>query len=338
MATPSGTIALSDVNTELSYGSRSVISLNDTVVRTLAGVPNGTISMNDLRGKSNRVSIPGAYTFYVNTTQTIINIGTLSGYVAGKSDITITVNSGVYVYSTSTSTPALTIQGASAGDTITLVNYGYIIGMGGSATGDYNNAGSGTAGGPALSIGNTLTISNYGYIAGGGGGGGCYGGGGAGGGNASTSQNNPVVSVGALGGGPGQTGANGASPTSCCAGGGGGRILPGTGGLQSAGGGAGGGGGVYIYRVSGMLSIWSSLYGGGGGGWGASGGSGTTGSYIYNNAGTPGTGGSGGSAGVNGVSYSVDKTYAGGAGGAAIARNGNAVTVGGSGTVYGGIA
>ena len=44
---------MSDVNTELGRSSAANISLNETAVRTLAGVASGTISMDNLRGKSN---------------------------------------------------------------------------------------------------------------------------------------------------------------------------------------------------------------------------------------------------------------------------------------------
>lgn len=53
MPTPTGTISMSDVNTELGLTSTATISLNDAAVRTLAGVASGTISMDNLRGKSN---------------------------------------------------------------------------------------------------------------------------------------------------------------------------------------------------------------------------------------------------------------------------------------------
>ena len=43
---------MSQVNTELGRSSTATISLNESAVRTLAGVPSGTISMNNLRGKS----------------------------------------------------------------------------------------------------------------------------------------------------------------------------------------------------------------------------------------------------------------------------------------------
>lgn len=58
MATPSAPspISLNDVNVELGNPGTTLISLNDTAVRTLAGAPfstpGTTISLNDLRGKS----------------------------------------------------------------------------------------------------------------------------------------------------------------------------------------------------------------------------------------------------------------------------------------------
>lgn len=52
MTTPTGTISMSDVNIELAKSSTALIALNDGDVRNLAAKPSGTISMNDLRGKS----------------------------------------------------------------------------------------------------------------------------------------------------------------------------------------------------------------------------------------------------------------------------------------------
>lgn len=56
MTLPTGTITMNDVNIELGRASGALITLNDTDVRTLAGKSSGTISMNDLRGKSNAPS------------------------------------------------------------------------------------------------------------------------------------------------------------------------------------------------------------------------------------------------------------------------------------------
>jgi hypothetical protein len=55
MPTPTGTISLNDVNIELGRSSGANINMNDSAVRTLAGVGgSGTIiTMDNLRGKSN---------------------------------------------------------------------------------------------------------------------------------------------------------------------------------------------------------------------------------------------------------------------------------------------
>jgi hypothetical protein len=73
MALPStGPISLANVNVELGLSSTTAISLNQTNVRTLAGVASGTISMADLRGKSNVTFSPDGGTtvgsaVYVNS-------------------------------------------------------------------------------------------------------------------------------------------------------------------------------------------------------------------------------------------------------------------------------
>ena len=48
----SGQISLNQVNVELSRSGTTTISLGETAVRTLAGVPSGAISMSNLWGKS----------------------------------------------------------------------------------------------------------------------------------------------------------------------------------------------------------------------------------------------------------------------------------------------
>ena len=181
----SGQIRLgADVNVELGNSASTQISLGQASVRTLYGVASGSIRLAaDGYGKANRVAL--SYVFSSNTTDSTITASSLPGYIAGKTDLTISVNSGVYVYSTNTANAGLTITGASSGDTIALVNNGYIMGKGGDGA-PHNVYGhpNGYDGGPAISISKSISLTNNSYIGGGGGGGGCnVGGGGAGGGN-----------------------------------------------------------------------------------------------------------------------------------------------------------
>lgn len=52
MTTPTGTIKMSDVRTEIYGVSSSAIDMNDSNVRLLAGIPSGAISMSNLKGKT----------------------------------------------------------------------------------------------------------------------------------------------------------------------------------------------------------------------------------------------------------------------------------------------
>jgi hypothetical protein len=226
---------------------------------------------------SARVTV--SQTYSTNTTQTTLNVSTLPGYVAGITDVTITVNNGVYLYSTSTATPALTISGATAGDTITLVNNGFIMGMGGNGGGNnINTPIAGSPGGPAISLGFNTTIDNTNasaYIGGGGGGGtggntsNCAGGG-AGGGRGGNGFN----TTGGAGGSPGQTGGAGTGTGGQGGGAGGGGAINASEGLS----GGGGGGGRIFPGTGGSVgggSANNAGSGNGGGGWGAQGGSGS---------------------------------------------------------------
>lgn len=80
---------------------------------------------------------------------------------------TITVNSGVYLGSTSISSPAFTVGSLPAASTVSLTNNGYILGKGGDGGDPY-----GGNGGPAMTIGSAITITNNSIIGGGGGAGG----------------------------------------------------------------------------------------------------------------------------------------------------------------------
>jgi hypothetical protein len=251
MPTPSGTISLNNVNVELGLAGTTTISMNQANVRALAGVPSGAISMQNLQNKSNRVT--ANITISSNTVNYTLNTAKVTGYVAGKTDVTFTINSGVVVYSTSTGSYALTVDTSwTTGDTILIVNNGTILGQGGSGgPGGAGNGGAGSpglnSGGPALLVQRATSINNLNRIAGGGGAGGgsfglseadkanvwSYGGGGGGGGVGNGPGGAGGPRVGGRFGAPGNPGGAGNFTS---AGGGGGSI---------GGSGSGGPGGSY---------------------------------------------------------------------------------------------
>jgi hypothetical protein len=342
-----GNTAGQSIALELGLSATGSISLNQADVRTLAGVPSGAIIMpTNFYGKSNE------FTFTISTNQTDANLRTLA-VSAGwnqSSAVRATVGSGVYISSTSTGTAGLTINGSWPGG-VTLVNNGFIMGMGGTSgntNGEDQTGNPAGAGGPAISLGVNVTIDNTNasaYIGGGGGSGGAggwnnkftsatfnqSGGGGAGGGGSGTViTNTGTVAAGRSGGGVGSAGTTGASNnfSGYASGGSGGRIFPGntaaavTGntanrGIGGTGGQAGGGGGVGTSSDSG-----TSGSSGGGGGWGASGGTGVGGQNIP----VTGATGGGGSAAGGTAAGNLGTTQVGAAGGKAVALNGFSVT------------
>ena len=147
-------------------------SLNDPDLRQIAGIPNAysQISFFDFYGKSSTI------TLVIGANAQNVNLYTLAGSPVFAKKIILTINPGVYIGSTSTSTPALNIgTGWPAGTTITIINNGYILGAGGAggAGGNYYSQPgiAGAPGGPALNLTWPITITNNGYIFGGGGGG-----------------------------------------------------------------------------------------------------------------------------------------------------------------------
>lgn len=254
----SGPISLNDVNVELGLAGTTLISMNQASVRTLAGVPSGAISMQNLQGKANQ------FAFTISSNQLNANLRTLA-VNAGWNQTTkviATVGSGVWIYSNSTGTPALTVNGSFPGG-VELVNNGNIIGMGGNggAGGTGTSGSGGGAGGAAIATSVPVTIINNSNIGGGGGGGGGggyynvgdysgtnYGGGGGGGGRTGlTNSSGGSAGLGSSNGSPGDAG------TSSSAGAGGG----------SGGGGNGGAGGNW--GTAGSSGLSSTASGGGGG-------------------------------------------------------------------------
>jgi len=349
----SGTIRCSQIDIELGDSGTSTIGLGDADARALAGVPTGTIKMSDFYGKSAITN--NFYTVSANTNKLSLTLSSVPGYVAGRTNTTITINSGIYVWSNDINVAALTISGA-PGDTVTIVNNGFIMGKGGQGGGyDYDGTNvtviSATVGGPGINVNCPVTINTAsGYVGGGGGGAPLGGirvggaGGGAGGGNGGwPGGGNTAGSLGGAIGQPGQAGNGGG-------GGGGGRIMPGTGGssgsvangvdgtVTGGGGGAGGGGGGGNSAAAPGKYVVGSLANGGGGGWGAvSGNSSSSDLEAPGHGITCGVGGAAGNAGSNGITYgSTNDITAGLAGGKAINSNGNSVTVtGGAARIYG---
>jgi hypothetical protein len=274
MTTPTGQISLNDVNVELGLSGTTLISMNQTSVRTLAGVASGAISMQNLQGKSNRVT--ANITISSDTANYTLNTAKVTGYSAGKTDVTLTINSGVVVYSGSTGSYAFTVDTSwASGDTVTIVNNGTILGKGGNGGGggSWRNDGSpGSGGGPALYVQRATSINNVNRIAGGGGGGG-------GGGSAQCICGKTVVTAsGGSGGGGIGNGSPGGSLTSAGGGSGGGSSSCG----GTAYGGSGGSGGGY--GSSGNSGSRGSNSGCGGGGYVDGGGGGSAGAAVAGNS------------------------------------------------------
>jgi hypothetical protein len=186
MATPIGTIGLSDVNAELGFSPTALITMNDAAVRTLAGVGGaGTvISMNDLRGKSARIVIP--LTISTDTLNYDVYANRGPTYVAGESDITVTIDAPVVVGSATIPAYAFSIPSEfDPADNITVINNGIITGAGGAggnggrslpSPAAQTNGAAGGSGGSAVFAARPVVITNNGTLAGGGGGGGGAGG------------------------------------------------------------------------------------------------------------------------------------------------------------------
>jgi hypothetical protein len=264
MATPSGQISLSDVNAELGFSPTALITMNDAAVRNLAGVPTGAISMANLQGKSGRTVVSLTIAANVNNYDVYANRGPT--YVAGNTDLTVTINPGVRVSGFSTGSYALLVPASfNPGDTVTIVNNGTIQGAGG-------NGGGRNLGNPAIAPG--LPGGNAVYVN-----------------RPTVITNNGNMWAGGGGGGAGGTGnLMGRLPTSTSAGGGGGGqgSLGGNGGVPGPGANVGGAGSPTGAGAGASTPVNAGLAGPGGGA-GANG--------VAGNPGPRGAGGTGGSAG-----------------------------------------
>ena len=245
---------------------------------------SGALPMSSFYGSADRPVIPlviSADTTNYDAYTNFINSPAYPSYVAGLSTISITVNPGVVVGSTTPATYALSIPSAfNPGDGVTLTNNGTIAGKGGNggsgggSTNPTTPGSPGAAGGNALYVNRPVTITNNGFLSGGGGGGGgggtggttggggvfFYGPGGGGGGGAGSQigtggSGNVSGTSGALTtGGPGGAGGNTPSPvgpaSGAAGGAGGARGVAGTPGgpgtPTSAPSGSGGAAGNYV--------------------------------------------------------------------------------------------
>lgn len=153
--------------------------------------------------------LQAAITISSNTQNYVLNTAKVAGYVAGQTDVTLTINSSIIVGSASAGSYALDVDTSwAAGDTVNIVNGGFIVGKGGNGGdgGTYNcgqiNATAGGAGGPALRAQRAISITNNNIVGGGGGGGG--------GGNGGFFTGQPVGGGGGGGGAGNSVGSGGA--------------------------------------------------------------------------------------------------------------------------------
>jgi len=309
MATPAGSPGnrlrrdlARHVGVELGRSATTRVNLGETQVRALAGKPTvgSRIALSDLWSKDSTKNLTPSTDLY----NYILEPAVVSGYIPGQTKVNFTVPATLNVLSRDTAKPALTVRGFTAGDTVTIINYNYIIGKGGVGGGGAGgqggdsreqrrdgmaiiNAGAGGQGGTAIRLECTTKILNYGTIAGGGGGGGGGGtsysenvnktgddifhGGGGGGGGAGGDAGAGGAGGPAYGQEKNVAGAGGAAGTKT-RGGAGGVCAPfyygqgGTGGSGGALGAAGGNGGL-------GNRPWHPGAGGGAAGWAITGGS-----------------------------------------------------------------
>lgn len=201
----SGLIKFSEIQTE--FGGSNPIRMSEyfrggayTTTNNTNVPTSGRIAISNFYGSTSQ--------FFVNITSNLTtpqNLRTLAVNAGWDEDapLVFVIDSGVFISSNTTATPALTVDGEYANG-VQLINNGIIVGMGG-AGGDgiwYTGGGTpGAPGGGALFVSSLISITNNGSILGGGGGG--AGGGGAGsgatGGNGGGGQSGLTNSPRAIG-------------------------------------------------------------------------------------------------------------------------------------------
>lgn len=163
MALPSsGPISFQQINVELKQTATATISLNDAAVRRLLERPTGAISMQDAYGKADEIR-------FINTVaRTSISIYELMGSPAQVGNYVFENQAEI---NANTASYALRTGVFPAGSTLTIINNGYIRGMGGAGSSVVTTPGG--AGGDAIYLDMACQFNNTnGYILAGGGGGG----------------------------------------------------------------------------------------------------------------------------------------------------------------------
>lgn len=172
----SGPISASNINTEFGYGSTAQISLGTCNVCCL------------LQGNASGVSMCCGYSQAKSRSITInLNTNTTSMYCLRPACVTnywtcfttvnLCIGLGICIGNSGNCNPSLCVAPFATGDTINIVNCGYIMGIGGNGGGCCGSLstptpGAGCPGKPALSIANNINLTNYCAVLGGGGGGG----------------------------------------------------------------------------------------------------------------------------------------------------------------------
>lgn len=329
----SGQISLNEIHVEAGGTTGTEASFNDTDIRGLISASSASeMEMADWYGAANEVTLTSGGNVNGQAQRKQI---TISSFISSGG--TLVIPSNIWIWSDSTSTPALTID-----IPCTVKNSGKIIGRGGNG-GTFYSSTNGGGGGHAIKINSGVSgvtiINNSGaYIAGGGGGGSGLGGGGAGGGSGGRGSVGGTQTGGSLNAKGNPTSGfssayySGQYPTGRGGGaGGGGGAYDDDGSDQGSGGGGGGGrqlpgSGGYGAGQQSIGVTWANGYSGYGNNQGGAGGS-AGGTRYYKKG---GGGGGWGASGGNGYAGSA------GSGGKAVNDSGNSYTLTNNGTVYGG--
>lgn len=174
----SGFLRITDIKNEYNKGydlaNYKGVSWYWNAYGNLGAFSTSNLNMKQFFGKSSQVIIN--LTISADTQNYDVKTSAGGTYVAGFTTINLTINSGIYVGSSSTGSYAMTVTGFTSGDTINIINNGFIIGAGGNGGNGGTGSGqsgrtAGSNGGNALYLNYPTKITNNGTIAGGGGGG-----------------------------------------------------------------------------------------------------------------------------------------------------------------------